>query len=270
MSDLCSEAVLHQNSLKHFLLAQLAAAAAASTEARGSERLYQDTTVSLADGQLRLNRIYLGLMFPGLGRLADFDRRAELALCLPDFKRSDLLELARRIFLPALRQEEMSTPVVEEAKKKEEELKCGAIELNAAHLSCDDLDTAPPCEGGSNSADLNSEKDPRTECESSPQEEATFNNHSCALQSKRCPWTCIECSATFASRRALGEHRRRDHARPRSLEKNKFPCAHCPNVYTRPDYLKVIAPINQCCGSGSDLNSTGSVDPDPDPGGQEK
>ena len=117
---LCTEAVVHQNSLKQCLLTQLSSSISLNQQLSSSTSLIQqlsstaadytclfpDTTISLADGQLTINRIYLGLMFPGLGRLADFDGRAEVFLCLPDFKRADLLQLAKRILVPSRPPEE--------------------------------------------------------------------------------------------------------------------------------------------------------------------
>jgi hypothetical protein len=214
--ELCTEAVRHQNSLKHFLLSHLT-----STD---GDRIsdYDDTAIVLADGQLRLNRIYLGLMFPGLGGLVDFDGRSEVWLSLPDFKRSDLLELARRI-LKADREEETvsGNETLLEASGQEDH---------------GDGEISKECEGrmGIDVPNVLQQEDSET-----LEDASVMKQHKCLKQSKQAR-VCSDCSESFSSRRALVEHCRQAHLKPRVVEKKRFPCGFCSEVYTRQDYLKVI------------------------------
>jgi hypothetical protein len=215
--DLCTEAVRHQNSLKHFLLSHLT-----STE---DDRIsdYNDTTIVLADGQLRLNRIYLGLMFPGLGGLVNFDGRPEIWLSLPDFKRSDLLELARRIL----------------KEDTEEEIVSGNETLLEGQEDHGDDEITKECEGR-RGIDVPNVLQQEDSVKSETLEEASMvKQHKCLKQSKQAR-VCSDCSESFSSRRALVEHSRKAHTKQRVVEKKLFPCGFCSEVYTRQDYLKVI------------------------------
>ena len=217
--ELCTEAVRHQNSLKHFLLSHLT-----STE---DDRIsdYNDTTIVLADGQLRLNRIYLGLMFPGLGGLVDFDCRPEVWLSLPDFKRSDLLELARRIL----------------KADSEEEIVSGNETLieSSGHEDHGDGEITKECEDRMG-IDVPNVLQQEDSVKSETLEEASMvKQHKCLKQSKQAR-VCSDCSESFSSRRALVEHSRKAHTKQRVVEKKRFPCGFCSEIYTRQDYLKVI------------------------------
>jgi hypothetical protein len=218
--ELCTEAVRHQNSLKHFLLSHLTL----TDDDRITD--YNDTTIVLADGRLRLNRIYLGLMFPGLGGLVDFDGRPEVWLSLPDFKRSDLLELARRI-LKEDREEEIvsGNEALLEASGQEDR---GADEITE---KCEDriVIDVPNV--------LQQEED-SVKC-GTLEEASMRKEHKCLKQSKQLR-VCSDCSESFSSRRALVEHCRQAHSKQRVVEKKRFPCGFCSEVYTRQDYLKVI------------------------------
>jgi uncharacterized protein with PIN domain len=232
LADLCSEAVLHQNSLKEILLSQLVCS---NTETNG---LYHDTIIRLADGQLALNRLYLDLMFPGLGRLADFDGRSELVLFLPDFKRSDLLALAKRILVPAL------GPKIERVNEEEEEdrrMMTEADEIDADHVEAE-VNKQELCVQSSSLADTNSrskvsagsdriaDEQPRTD-------DKVVKQHRCAKKLKQKPHSCPQCNECFPSRPALTEHCRQNHAK--QTGKKPLPCSYCPEVYWRQDYLKV-------------------------------
>jgi hypothetical protein len=216
--ELCTEAVRHQNSLKHFLLSHLT-----STD---DDRIidYDDTTIVLADGRLRLNRIYLGLMFPGLGGLVNFDGRPEVWLSLPDFKRSDLLELARRI-LKADSEEEIvsgNETLLESAGQEDQ----GADEITKECEVRIGIDVPNV---------LRQEDSVKSE---TLEDASVMKEHKCLKQSKQSR-VCSDCSESFSSRLALVEHSRQAHSKPRVVEKKRFPCGFCSEIYTRQDYLKV-------------------------------
>jgi hypothetical protein len=214
--ELCTEAVRHQNSLKHFLLSHLTS----TDDDRISD--YNDTTIVLADGRLRLNRIYLGLMFPGLGGLVDFGSRPEVWLSLPDFKRSDLLELARRIL----------------KEDTEEEIVSGNETLLERQEDHGDDEITKECEGR-RGIDVPNVLQQEDSVKSETLEDASvMKEHKCLKQSKKAR-VCSDCPESFSSRRALVEHCRQAHSKPRVVEKKRFPCGFCSEVYTRQDYLKV-------------------------------
>jgi hypothetical protein len=237
--ELCTEAVRHQNSLKHYLLSHLTS----TDDDRISD--YDDTMIVLADGRLRLNRIYLGLMFPGLGGLVDFDGRSEVWLSLPDFKRSDLLELAKRIL-----------------KEEKEEIVSGNETLleSSGQEDHGEDEITKECEGriGIDVPNVLQQED---NVKSEALEDVSMlKQHKCLKQSKQTR-VCSDCSESFSSRRALVEHCRQAHSKQRVVEKKRFPCGFCSEVYTRQDYLKVIflkfEVINlHCSGSGS-VNQVG-------------
>lgn len=247
-SGLCFEAVLHQDNLKQLLLSQLLASPPNSTVSGDGEcsDLYQDTTVSLADGRLKLNRLYLGLMFPGLGRLADFDGRPEIALCLPDFKRADILQLAKRILVFGAPQDEASVvkleTVGENGSTAEQDEGCGGEDERSLNMEKE----SPPVPSNSDRRVL----DP-------------FHTHAKGLQ-HRCAkllkgaLPCAECPQTFSGKRALVKHCRHHHGKPVLNEKKRFPCNHCPEVYFRQDYLKAHL-INKHASTEADTTEDATV-----------
>lgn len=267
-NEFCREAVVHQNDLKEFLLSHLSR----------SDCLHRDTTISLADGQLFLNRIFLGLMFPGLSQLANFDGAADLVLCLPDFKRADLLRLLRRILalsrLPTSQNRESSDRELEIPQKSVQStisasqpsqcstdriklkdsstvndhgqnlVRAGFVDSNTAVLekspSQDEVGTvgSGPCEISSEN-----EIDPPPVPQTEPIVPGGELAHRCVKKKKKSAQQqnllCSVCAQGFENRRALSDHRRLLHRKHQEEERKRFPCRYCSGVYNRQDDLKV-------------------------------
>jgi hypothetical protein len=279
-ADLCTEAVVHQNNLKSFLLSQLF-----PQQTVVQSEHFLDTTIVLADGRLSLNRIFLGLMFPGLGHLVDFDGRSEVVLCLPDFMKSDLHQLVKRILIPSqvfqevnaqvkqheykaveaaggkvfLRKPRVRTGGVEEVNVSKLELKKSADIEKCRPTSCHSEavkteDGYPVDEDSRENIDqktlvISNNKanyvpatvEEASTCDTLSDKEVNSGQHRCGKEAKRrSHYLCTDCTASFPSRRALSEHRLEQHGKSAMAEKKRFACRFCPEVYNRQDYLKVL------------------------------